>query len=74
MKRTYGAPQLKVYGSVEDMTKNSPSLNATDVPFGTIPVGDIDDVTSQSSFSVIVQLNIEASRVSLPNAGSICLS
>ncbi|MGR3274725.1 hypothetical protein HRE53_07375 [Acaryochloris sp. 'Moss Beach'] len=46
MKRSYGAPQLKVYGSVEDMTKNSPSFNATDVPFGTIPAGDIDDVTS----------------------------
>lgn len=46
MKRTYDAPQLKVYGSVEDMTKNAPGLNTVDVPFGSIPAGDIDDVTS----------------------------
>lgn len=46
MKRSYDAPQLKVYGSVEDMTKNAPSLNSVDVPFGTIPANDIDDVTS----------------------------
>lgn len=48
MKRVYGTPQLKLYGSVEDMTKNAPSLNNVDVPFGTPnPAGnDIDDVTS----------------------------
>ncbi|MGR3274726.1 hypothetical protein HRE53_07380 [Acaryochloris sp. 'Moss Beach'] len=46
MKKFYDAPQLRAYGSVEDMTKNAPSVNAIDVPFGTIPAGDIDDITS----------------------------
>lgn len=46
MKRSYDAPQLKVYGSVEDMTKNGPQLNVTDVPFGTGLNPDVDDITS----------------------------
>ncbi len=46
MKRTYDAPQLKVYGSVENMTKNAAGVSTVDVPFGSIPAGDLDDVTS----------------------------
>ena len=46
MKKSYDAPQLKLYGSVEDMTKNSAGVSATDVPFGTPPAPDLDDITS----------------------------
>ncbi|NJM95147.1 MAG: lasso peptide [Acaryochloridaceae cyanobacterium CSU_5_19] len=47
MKKNYNAPQLKVYGSVENMTQSAPTLNRIDVPFGTPISGeDINDVTS----------------------------
>ncbi|WP_299486439.1 hypothetical protein [Acaryochloris sp. IP29b_bin.137] len=46
MRKIYEAPMLKTYGTVEDMTKNAPSISVTDVPVGTAPNPDIDDITS----------------------------